>query len=71
MEALNYVWYQYRWQRIVAAMYKADGKESLVRFWNCLHSPEVRASLGWSTEALAELAFSEVSETLGRAIRGW
>ncbi len=71
METLNYVWYQYRWQRIAAAIYDAEGEESLVRFWNCFRSSELASGHSSSTEVVAELLTSEVSETLGRAIKSW
>jgi hypothetical protein len=71
MSPLNYVWYQYRWQRLAARMFDADGEESLVRFWNCFHATD-RLSCGKVTAAsLAPLLRAEVSETLGRAIQNW
>jgi hypothetical protein len=71
MSALNYVWYQYRWQRLAARMFSADGEDGLVRLWNTFHAAD-RASPGEVTAAsLAPLLRTEVSETLGRAIRYW
>jgi hypothetical protein len=71
MSPLNYVWYQYRWQRLAARMFNADGEDGLVRFWNCFHGTD-RAGSGEVTAAsLAPLLTAEVSETLGRAIRNW
>jgi hypothetical protein len=71
MNALNYVWYQYRWQRIAARMFNADGEDGLVRFWNCFHGVD-RATAGEATVAsLAPLLRAEVSATLGRAIQNW
>jgi hypothetical protein len=71
MGPLNYVWYQYRWQRIAAEMFEADGEESLVRFWNCFRGPH-RATAGEVTpEGLRSLLGSEVSETLGAALDRW
>jgi len=32
MNPLNYVWYQYRWHRLAAKTYEADGEDGLVRF---------------------------------------
>ncbi len=34
MDVRNYVWYQYRWQRIAAAVFDVDGEEGLVRLWD-------------------------------------
>jgi hypothetical protein len=71
MSPLNYVWYQYRWQRLAARMFDTDGEEGLVRFWNCFHATD-RLSCGKVTAAsLAPLLRAEVSETLGRAIQNW
>jgi hypothetical protein len=71
MSPLNYVWYQYRWQRLAAKMFNADGEDGLVRFWDCFHGTD-RAGSGEVTAAsLAPLLRAEVSETLGRAIRNW
>jgi hypothetical protein len=71
MDPLNYVWYQYRWQRIAAAMFRADGEDSLVRFWNYFRRPE-RVTVGDLTAAtLAPVLRAEVSDTLGRAIQKW
>jgi hypothetical protein len=71
MNALNYVWYQYRWQRLAAKMFDADGESGLVRFWDCFHAVD-RVGGGEVTAAsLAPLLTKEVSPTLGRAIREW
>jgi hypothetical protein len=71
MNPLNYVWYQYRWQRIAARMFDADGEEGLVRFWKCFHATD-RLSCGQVTAAsLAPLLRTEVSKILGRAIQDW
>jgi hypothetical protein len=69
MSPLNYVWYQYRWLRLVAKMFEADGEEGLVRFWNCFHAAD-RGNEATSA-SLAPLLTAEVSPTLGRAIRDW
>jgi hypothetical protein len=70
MSPLNYVWYQYRWQRIAAEMFNADGVDGLVRFWDCFHAnyqlPEEVTSA-----SLVPLLTTEVSATLGRAIQDW
>jgi hypothetical protein len=70
MDPLNYVWYQYRWQRLAARMFAADGEASLVRFWNCFHAADRAASTA-TAASLAPLLTAEVSPTLGRAIRDW
>jgi hypothetical protein len=71
MSALNYVWYQYRWQRIAAKMFDVDGEEGLVRFWNCFHETNGLQSSEVTAAALAPLLRTEVSETLGQAIQEW
>ncbi len=71
MSPLNYVWYQYRFQRLAAAMFEADGGDGLVRFWNYFHATD-RSGSGEATAAsLAPLLSTEVSGTLGRAILNW
>jgi hypothetical protein len=71
MSPLNYVWYQYRWQRLAAKMFAADGEEGLVRFWEFFHSTE-RLNSGRATAmSLAPVLEAEVSRTLGRAVRRW
>jgi len=71
MSPLNYVWFQYRWQRLAAKMFDADGEEGLVRFWDCFHAAD-RLNSGEATPAsLAPLLRSEVSQILGRAVRDW
>lgn len=71
MDPLNYVWYQFRWQRLVARMFDIDGEAVLIRFWECFHAKD-RVNGGVKTAAsLAPLLTSEVSATLGRAIKEW
>ncbi len=71
MNPLNYVWYQYRWQRLAAKVFDADGECGLVRFWDTFHAND-RLSSGQVTAAsLAPLLMTEVSETLGRAVQDW
>lgn len=71
MSPLNYVWFQYRWQRLAADVFAADGEHTLIRFWDCFHSRD-RVQPGDTTPAaLAHLLASEVSPTLGRAINDW
>jgi hypothetical protein len=71
MGPLNYVWYQYRWQRLAARMFDADGEDGLVRLWRCFHGTDRLVSGEVSAASLAPLLTTEVSETLGRAIRTW
>ena len=71
MSPRNYVWFQYRWQRLAAEMFQVDGEDGLVRFWECFHATDP-ASAGRATAAsLAPLLASDVSRTLEHAIRGW
>jgi hypothetical protein len=71
MSPLNYVWFQCRWQRLAAKMFQVDGEDGLARFWDCFHATD-RVPAGQATAAsLAPLLTSEISRTLGRAIRDW
>jgi hypothetical protein len=70
MDPLNYVWFQYRWQRLAAKMFEVDGEDGLVRFWNCFHSSN-RFNDGATAASLAPLLTAEVSPTLGRGVRNW
>ena len=71
MDPLNYVWYQYRWQRIAAAMFRADGEDSLVRFWSYFRQSERVAAGDLTAATLAPVLRAEVSDALGRAIQKW
>jgi hypothetical protein len=71
MDPLNYVWYQYRWQRIAAKMFEADGEDGLVRFWDCFHATDRLDSGNVTAATLAPLLSVEVSQTLGRAVQRW
>jgi hypothetical protein len=71
MSPLNYVWYQYRWQRLAARMFDTDGEDGLIRFWRCFHAADRSNCGGLSAASLAPLLTAEVSQTLGRAIRTW
>ena len=70
MSPLNYVWYQYRWQRLAAAMFEADGEVGLIHWWEYFQSAE-RNFPSKASATLAPLLAAEVSETLGRAIQEW
>jgi len=76
MDPRTYIWYQYRFQRIAAAMFRADGEDSFVRFWSHFRRPgrdtasDLTAS-DLTAAALAPVLRAEVSDTLGRAIQEW
>jgi len=67
MDPLNYVWYQYRWQRLAARVFETDGEEGLVRLWDCLHARDRFNTGPVEREPLGSLLGKEVSETLGQA----
>ena len=67
---LNYVWYQYRWQRLAAKMFNADGEDGLIRFWDRFHATD-RVASEITAASLAPLLATEVSQTLGREIQDW
>jgi hypothetical protein len=71
MSPLNYVWYQYRWQRLAATMFDVEGEDGLVRFWDYFHATERLSSGEVTAASLAPLLRTEVSETLGRALQEW
>lgn len=71
MSALNYVWFQYRWQRLAAKVFETDGEEGLVRFWDYFHAADRIPSRQATAASLAPVLSIEVSRTLGRAIRDW
>jgi hypothetical protein len=71
MSPLNYVWYQYRWQRLAATMFDVDGEEGLIRFWDCFHATDRFSSTDTTAASLVPLLRTEVSEILGRAIQDW
>jgi hypothetical protein len=70
MSPLNYVWFQYRWQRLAAKMFGADGEDGLVRFWDCFHATD-RVNIDATAASLAPLLTAEVSPILGRAVQDW
>ncbi|MGA2928861.1 MAG: hypothetical protein ABSG43_23295 [Solirubrobacteraceae bacterium] len=71
MSPLNYVWFQYRWQRLAAEIVELDGEQSLVRFWDCFHARDRVQPADTAAASLAPLLTNEVSHTLGRAISDW
>lgn len=71
MSPLNYVWFQYRWLRLVAKMFAVDGEDGLVRFWDCFHATDRLTSEEATAKSLAPLLTTAVSKTLGRAVRDW
>lgn len=71
MSPLNYVWFQYRWQRLAAKMFDADGEGGLVRFWDRFHATDRPDSSGATAASLAPFLTTEVSQILGRAVEAW
>jgi hypothetical protein len=71
MSPLNYVWYQYRWQRLAADVFDADGEAALLRCWDFFRSRPPGRTGAVDAASLAPLLGENVSETLGRAIRDW
>jgi hypothetical protein len=71
MSPLNYVWYQYRWQRLAAQMFDSNGENGLIRFWDCFHATDLLNSGEVTAASLVALLRTEVSETLGRAVQDW
>lgn len=71
MSARNYVWYQYRWQRLVARMVTAEGEQVLTRFWEFFRSPSRPVFDDPSPRAIAPILRAQVSPTLGRAVATW
>lgn len=71
MDPLNYVWYQYRWQRLAAKMFEIDGEDGLVRFWDCFLGRERLSHDDATASSLAPLLTREVSSTFGGAVRDW
>lgn len=71
MSPLNYVWFQYRWQRLAAKVFGADGEDGLVRLWECFHGTDRANKSEVTAASLAPLLTTEVSRTLGRAVRDW
>ena len=71
MSPLNYVWFQYRWQRLAARIFNVDGEDALARFWDCFHATDPVLAERGTAASLAPVLTSEVSATLGRAVRDW
>ena len=71
MSPLNYVWYQYRWQRLAAQMFDSNDENGLIRFWDCFHATDLLNSGEVTAASLVALLRTEVSETLGRAVQDW
>jgi hypothetical protein len=71
MSPLNYVWYQYRWQRIAADVFDADGEDGLIRLWNYFHASTHASAESTTAASLAPLLSANVSETLGSAVLQW
>jgi hypothetical protein len=71
MSTPNYIWFQYRWQRLAAAIFEADGERALVRFWDCFQATDRVDAADATAASLVPLLTAEVSETLGVAVRDW
>lgn len=71
VSALNYVWFQYRWQRIAATVFEDDGEDGLVRFWNAFHAQDRVLARNATAASLAPLLAADISSTLGHAISEW
>jgi hypothetical protein len=69
MSPLNYVWFQYRWQRLAAEVFEDDGEDGLVRFWSCFHANDRVETETATAASLAPLLETQVSRTLGQAVR--
>jgi hypothetical protein len=67
----NYVWFQYRWQRLAAKMFDADGEAGLVRFWDCFHATDPLGTDEATAASLAPFLRREIGQTLGRAVQDW
>ncbi len=71
MDPLNYIWYQYRWQRLAARMFEAEGEGCLGRLWDCFHATDRLGPGKVTTASISRLLTAEVSRVLGRAVRRW
>ncbi len=71
MSPLNYVWFQHRWLRLAAKMFEVDGEDGLVRLWDCFHATNLVDAGAVTAASLAPLLSTQVSQTLGRAVRDW
>lgn len=68
---LNCVLFQCRFQRLAAQIFDAEGESALVRFWEYFRSVDRADASASSAASWAPLLSTGVSETLGRAVRGW
>jgi hypothetical protein len=71
MDPLNYVWFQYRWQRLAAKMFEAEGEDGLVHFWDCFYATDRVTGREATAISLVPPLAAEVSQVLGRALRNW
>jgi hypothetical protein len=71
MSRLNYVWFQYRFQRLAAEVFEGDGEDGLVRFWHCFHATERLDSKEATAASLAPHLRTEISPILGAAAQDW
>ncbi len=70
MSPLNYVWYQYRWQRIAAAVYLADGDAALRKLFLAFQT-DAEYSIAAAPVDLTAYLFTCVSSVLGESVANW
>ena len=71
MDGLNYVWFQYRWMRLAADLFEADGEQGLRLFWNCFHARDRELAGDTTAKSLAPLLGADISPSLGHEIHEW
>jgi hypothetical protein len=71
MTTSNYIWFQYRWQRLAAEIFNADGETALTRFWDCFQGRGAPGPSDIRAAAIAPLLGDQVSATLGLAVSDW
>jgi hypothetical protein len=69
MSTQNYLWFQYRFQRLAADVFEADGQDALVRFWRLFR--DRRAPAQTDAASLAPVLAEHVSAALGAGIADW
>jgi hypothetical protein len=69
MSTQNYLWFQYRFQRLAADVFEADGQDALVRFWRLFR--DRRAPAQTDAASLAPVLAEHVSAELGAGIADW
>jgi hypothetical protein len=71
MTTANYIWLQYRWQRLAAEIFNAEGESALVRCWERFCGRPLGPQADITAAALAPMLETDVSPTLAAAVRGW